>query len=245
MGGKNAILCVNKTIARLQDRLGTPTKTYGLVRQHRDQRRPAPIGRTPAEKKTVHANWLVVFPGEWRPEGVDLVGQLKAPRNFDPTDVVFINPADEDADCGTYAWQAECRYLFLVTVEYVTVLRFHVVEEGRGPLPNSIVIGVEYDYFPYSNHGEQELTLCKVIWALTLMAQNPGHRDIVPRRRMLPLNSWYAYTTAGGRTYYVHHISEIIRDAVPGNGPKIMDISRARDQDLIQRIASRLGGVDE
>lgn len=60
---------------------------------------------------------------------------------------------------------------------------------------------------------------------------------------MLPLNSWYAYSAAGGRTYYVHHISEIVRDSVPGNEPKIIDISKARNKDLVQRIASRLGKV--
>lgn len=143
----NAIVCINKTIARLQDRLGVPPKTYGLVTQHWDHRRPEPIGQIPGQKKYVHVNWLIAFPCEWRPEGVDLVGQMKDPRHFDPTGVVFINPADEDAweepppeiaaanwclrQCGTYAWQAECRYMFLVTVEYVTVLRFHLVEEGE------------------------------------------------------------------------------------------------------------------
>ncbi|KAK7921393.1 hypothetical protein PG985_009415 [Apiospora marii] len=257
----NAIVCINKTIARLQDRLGTPPKTYGLVTQNRGRRRPIPIGQIPGQKKPMHANWLVAFPGEWRPEGVDLAGQLKAPRNFDPTDVVFINPADEDEweeppaeivaanwclrQCGTYAWQTGCRYMFLVTVEYVTVLRFHLVEGGGEEDPtSSTVLGVEYAYFPYSRHGEQELSLCKTVWALTLMAQHPRHRDIVPRRRMLPLNTWYAYTTAAeGRTYYIHHLSEIIRDSIPGNGPKIIDISKARDEELIQRIAHRVGEV--
>ncbi|KAK8009260.1 hypothetical protein PG991_011811 [Apiospora marii] len=255
----NACLCINKTVARLQDRLGIPQKTYGLAAQFRRYRPFSMIGQRSGQKKYLHANWLVAWPGRWIPDGVDLVGQLKSPTHFDPTDVAFINPADGDEweeppaeiaaaswclrQCGTYAWQAECRYMFLVTVEYVTVLRFYLVEGGgEEDLAISTVLGVEYDYFPYSRHGERELSLCKTVWALTLMAQHPRHRDIVPRRRMLPLNTWYSYTTAAeGRTYYVHHLSEIIRDSIPGNEPKIIDISKARDEDLIQRIALRVG----
>lgn len=262
----NAVLCVNKTVARLQDRLGAPRKTYRLVPQFRGDRCAIPIGQGPGQTKHLHANWLFSFPADWTAEGlddlvdVDMVGQVKAPRSFDPTDVAFINPADEDAweapppevtaanwclrQCGTYAWETGCRYMILVTADYVTVLRFHLVAAGdEGDPVSSTVLGVEYEYFPYSSRGGQGLPLCKVIWALMLMAQHPGHRDIVPRRRTLPLNTWYAYKTAAGRTYYVHHISEIVRDSAPGNEPKIVDISKARDRDLIQRIARRVGEV--
>ncbi|KAK8039462.1 hypothetical protein PG993_007873 [Apiospora rasikravindrae] len=122
----------------------------------------------------------------------------------------------------TYSLVTQYRYAFLVTAEYLTIFRFNRIskdEEDNEEHPELTVLGVEYCFLPYSNEGEQQLTLTEAIWALTLMAQHPQHRNLIPLGRMLPLNSWYTHAK-DGHTYYIHHISELVRDTSPGDDAK-------------------------
>ncbi|KAK8133678.1 hypothetical protein PG984_005690 [Apiospora sp. TS-2023a] len=251
----NAIPCVNKTVANFQERLGLPKITYSIVTQYQFGNYKGTTGKSTEITKHFVADWAVVFPDDWRPVGVELVGENKRRKNLDPNTFGKIKPGSSEKDntistdvraaiwclrqCGTYAWRTRCRYTFLVTPEYVTIFRFNMIKEGpKDRYPDQTILGVEYDFFPYANEGEHQLTLTKAIWAQVMMAQNPQQRGIIPLDEMLPFNSWYSYT-AGEQTYFIHHISELIKDDLPGNQPNIESISNAEDE-VLRRVLARL-----
>ncbi|KAK8133679.1 hypothetical protein PG984_005691 [Apiospora sp. TS-2023a] len=248
----NALYCINKTAPCLPDRLGTSRKKYRLTRGYEFHYQDAENGRP----RRSCPDWAFIYRDFHEPEGVvDLAGETKKVFQMNPADIEKIKPNLARPipfrvycatlclrQCATYAWNSRCRYAFLLTAEHVIIFRFHLVRKGKST--NDKFLGVEYDYFPYP--GEENLdrehpTLCKAIWSLVMMAQNAQHRDIVPLGEMLPLDTWYIYMAAPDRAYYVHHISEIIRDTIPSNTPpdRIVNISRA-PREALWRILGRI-----
>ncbi|KAK7977269.1 hypothetical protein PG988_004759 [Apiospora saccharicola] len=227
---KNALYCINKTIKTLQDRLGASRKQYRLTRYG------SLLYKNEGDDKGNHLkpDWAIVYPNGVDPEGIDLAGETKRP-NMNPAilDRMREKPGDPIRgsksaiqvlrQCATYAWLSRCR--------------FHLVEKGENTF--NTVLGVEYDYFPYrvEDLEQEQPTLCKAIWAQMMMAQNPQHCDVVPLSEMVSLSTWYKYTK-DAHTYYIHHISEVIRETLPGSvsTEKVVDIFKTT-KDVFQRIA--------
>lgn len=248
---KNALYCINKTITNLQDRLGTSRKQYKLERTatftYRNEKDDSDRHFLP--------DWAMVYPDGVDPEGIDLAGETKKPH---------LNPAILDEmmrqksgklirgsqtwikvlrQCASYAWLSKCRYVFLITAKHVLVFRFHLVEKGENTLDT--VLGVEYDYFPYrvEDLEQEQPTLSKAIWAQMMMAQNPQHREVVPLSEMVSLDTWYSYTK-NAHTYYIHHLSEIVRETLPDSisAERVVDIFKST-KDVVQRIVRRVNGL--
>ncbi len=245
--------CINTTVTNLRETLKSSSqKKYKMVHEHSIQLKK--LKREVKDKATskVKADWAVMDPDKtkadvpgdskkhtvFKPHLLDSLseryGDIDFEKNSDLVSIDFRTLIWALKQTGTYSWLSESRYSFVFTPETSTILRFFLVK--RDEFPTNTVLGVEYTWFPYSNHGPGKLTLNKIIWTSTMMIENDRHRNIVPEDEMLDLDLWYR-NTVNGKPYYIHHLSEAVRDKIPPG--QVKDLTEA-EIDIRSKLLNRL-----
>ena len=114
---------------------------------------------------------------------------------------------------GTYCYQGETRYAFIMTPRELVVARFYLHQQ------NAIPSRVEIKSIPWEAGGSpNELTMNLALWALAMFALNKDHRDINSRDETLPLNLWWKVEDATGATFYEHHLTGRRLSTLPSGG---------------------------
>lgn len=236
--------CIKTTASTLQNTLKVPRKDYTVENQYCIQLKKLKRNEKDLTSSEIRADWAVVSSNTGDPLA-DIVGDSKRCPCFKPHLLDRVSDTYDHIDfekeqdlvdpdtrhliwalkqTGTYALLCKSRYSFIFTPETTTVLRFFLIKEDA--FPANTVLGVEYDWFPYSNHGPGSMTLNKAIWTVTMMIQNRRHRDIVSEDKMLDLDLWYR-CNVNGKSYYVHHLSEAVKDQTPPG--QVKDLTEAED----------------
>ena len=99
---------------------------------------------------------------------------------------------DNDADItlgqlGMYAFWGNTRYAFVITSRTLTVLRYYLISQDQG----EIQLGVEWNAVSWKSFEEGQMSVCKAIWALTMLSMDDNNRTIVRRHCIQPFRAWW------------------------------------------------------
>lgn len=134
----------------------------------------------------------------------------------------------------SYCVANNTRYGCLVTPEEFVALRIY-----RNGTDGETPYNIQFQSVPWDNQGQGKLTVNLCLWAMGMLALNEGHRPIVQKDDLLPINIWWKDRDPDGNTEYEHHLTGLRARKMPRCGEAKERPTRIREVDDMAEQSQR------